>query len=103
MEFLGSELGTLARVVVALLVVLGLIALTFWLIRRFGPITFNKTGVARGRQPRLALLESTNLARVRLEFLSWVSVSVNLEEQGNVAAVRFLHRMPSRHQHRNDC
>jgi len=67
MEFLGSELGTLARVVVALLVVLGLIALTFWLIRRFGPITFTKTGVARGRQPRLALLESTTIdARRRL-------------------------------------
>ncbi|HEY8268907.1 MAG TPA: flagellar biosynthetic protein FliO [Xanthobacteraceae bacterium] len=67
MEFLGSELGTLARVVVALLVVLGLIALTFWVIRRFGPITFNKTGVARGRQPRLALLESTAIdARRRL-------------------------------------
>ena len=67
MEFLGSELGTLARVVVALLVVLGLIALTFWLIRRFGPITFTKTGVARGRQPRLALLESATIdARRRL-------------------------------------
>ena len=67
MEFLGSELGTLARVVVALLVVLGLIALTFWLIRRFGPITFTKTGVARGRQPRLALLESATVdARRRL-------------------------------------
>lgn len=67
MEFLGSELGTLARVVVALLVVLGLIALTFWLIRRFGPITLTRTGVARGRQPRLALLESATIdARRRL-------------------------------------
>ncbi len=67
MEFLGSELGTLARVVVALLVVLGLIALTFWLIRRFGPITLSKSGVARGRQPRLALLESATVdARRRL-------------------------------------
>jgi flagellar biogenesis protein FliO len=67
MEFFGSELGTLARVVVALLVVLGLIALTFWLIRRFGPITLTKSGVARGRQPRLALLESATVdARRRL-------------------------------------
>lgn len=67
MEFLGSELGTLARVVVALLVVLGLIALTFWLIRRFGPITLTKSGIARGRQPRLALLESATVdARRRL-------------------------------------
>lgn len=67
MEFFGSELGTLARVVVALLVVLGLIALTFWLIRRFGPITLIKSGVARGRQPRLALLESATVdARRRL-------------------------------------
>jgi len=66
-RFLGSELGTLARVVVALLIVLGLIALTIWLIRRFGPITFTKTGVARGRQPRLALLESAMVdARRRL-------------------------------------
>ncbi len=66
-EFLGSELGTLARVVVALLIVLGLIALTIWLIRRFGPITLTKTGVARGRQPRLALLESATVdARRRL-------------------------------------
>ena len=67
MEFLGSELGTLARVVVALLIVLGLIALTIWLIRRFGPVTLTKTGVARGRQPRLALLESATVdARRRL-------------------------------------
>ena len=67
MEFLGSELGTLARVVVALLIVLGLIALTIWLIRRFGPVTLTKTGVARGRQPRLALLKSATVdARRRL-------------------------------------
>lgn len=66
-RFLGSELGTLARVVVALLIVLGLIALTIWLIRRFGPVTFTKSGVARGRQPRLALLESATVdARRRL-------------------------------------
>ena len=54
MEFLGSELGTLARVVVAILIVIGLIALTIWLIRRFGPVTLSKSGVARGRQPPLA-------------------------------------------------
>jgi len=67
MEFLGSELGTLARVVVAILIVIGLIALTIWLIRRFGPVTLSKSGVARGRQPRLALLESAAIdARRRL-------------------------------------
>ncbi len=66
-EFLGSELGTLTKVVVVLLIILGLIALTIWLIRRFGPVTLTKTGVARGRQPRLALLESATVdARRRL-------------------------------------
>ena len=67
MEFLGSELGTLARIVISILIVLGLVALTIWLIRRFGPVTLNKSGVARGRQPRLALLESATVdARRRL-------------------------------------
>ena len=42
---------------IAFLIVLALIVLTFWAIRRFGGIGLG-TGVARGRQPRLAVIDA---------------------------------------------
>ena len=65
-QIFGSELGLPARAVVALLLVLALIALTVWLVRRFGDTRAIKTG-GRGRQQRLAVLDSAVVdARRRL-------------------------------------
>jgi flagellar biogenesis protein FliO len=56
-SLLGSEGSLIVRFVVAFVIVLGLIGLTFWLIRRFGTA---RVGAAaqRGRQPRLAVIDA---------------------------------------------
>ncbi len=56
----GSEMPLAARFFVAFLVVLGLIGLTAWLVRRFGA---NRLGgaTARGRQPRLAVIDAATV------------------------------------------
>jgi flagellar protein FliO/FliZ len=53
----GAEGSLIVRFVVAFVIVLALIGLTFWLIRRFGG---NRVGAAaqRGRQPRLAVIDA---------------------------------------------
>jgi flagellar biogenesis protein FliO len=53
----GAEGSLIVRFVVAFVIVLGLIALTFWLIRRFGGTRVG-TAAARGRQPRLAVVDA---------------------------------------------
>ena len=53
----GSEGSLIVRFVVAIIIVLCLIALTFWLIRRFGATRIG-TAAARGRQPRLAVVDA---------------------------------------------
>jgi len=53
----GAEGSLIVRFVVAFVIVLGLIALTFWLIRRFGTSRVN-SAAARGRQPRLAVVDA---------------------------------------------
>ena len=66
-QLLGTELGMPARAVVALILVLALIAITVWLIRRFGDSRIVKSSAGRGRQQRLAVLDSTPVdARRRL-------------------------------------
>jgi flagellar protein FliO/FliZ len=56
-NLLGAEGSLIVRFVVAFVIVLGLIALTFWLIRRFGGTRVGTTA-ARGRQPRLAVVDA---------------------------------------------
>src|SRR5213078_2085132 len=53
----GAEGSLIVRFVVAFVIVLALIGLTFWLIRRFGGA---RVGAAaqRGRQPRLAVIDA---------------------------------------------
>jgi flagellar protein FliO/FliZ len=53
----GAEGSLIVRFVVAFVIVLALIGLTFWLIRRFGG---SRVGAAaqRGRQPRLAVIDA---------------------------------------------
>jgi len=63
----GTELGLPARAVVALVLVLALIALTVWLMRRFGDGRIVSQAGGRGRQQRLAVLDSATVdARRRL-------------------------------------
>jgi flagellar protein FliO/FliZ len=66
-EALGMELplGSLGRFVVAFAIVLVLIGATFWLIRRFGNQRGN-TSAARGRQPRLGVIDVTEVEGRRL-------------------------------------
>src|SRR3954453_12917333 len=60
MDFLfGSSLPLAARFFIAFLVVLALIGLTAWLVRRFGANRLG--GVARGRQPRLAVIDAASV------------------------------------------
>jgi len=53
----GTEGSLVVRFIVAFVIVLGLIGVTFWLIRRFGA---TRVGAAaqRGRQPRLAVIDA---------------------------------------------
>jgi flagellar protein FliO/FliZ len=53
----GTEGSLIVRFVVAFVIVLGLIALTFWLIRRFGGARIG-AAAARGRAPRLAVVDA---------------------------------------------
>jgi flagellar protein FliO/FliZ len=55
----GWEMPLAARFFIAFLIVLALIGLTAWLVRRFGS---NHLGVAaRGRQPRLAVIDAATV------------------------------------------
>lgn len=66
-QIFGTELGLPARAVVALVLVLALIALTVWLMRRFGEGRIATPAGGRGRQQRLAVLDSAVVdARRRL-------------------------------------
>ena len=52
-----GELSTAVQFFIAFLIALALIVLTFWAIRRFGGIGLG-AGAARGRQPRLGVIEA---------------------------------------------
>jgi len=55
----GSEMPLAARFFIAFLIVLALIGLTAWLVRRFGAGRLGTT--ARGRQPRLAVIDAATV------------------------------------------
>jgi flagellar biogenesis protein FliO len=55
----GLELSTPVNFVIAFVVVLALIAAATWLVRRFGMTRLD--AAARGRQPRLAVIDSANV------------------------------------------
>jgi flagellar protein FliO/FliZ len=55
----GSEMPLAARFFIAFLIVLALIGLTAWLVRRFGASRLGTS--ARGRQPRLAVIDAATV------------------------------------------
>src|SRR5262249_47001079 len=55
----GSEMPLAARFFIAFLIVLALIGLTAWLVRRFGSSRLGTT--TRGRQPRLAVIDAATV------------------------------------------
>jgi len=59
-DLFGSELPLAARFFIAFLVVLALIGVTAWVVRRFGANRLGG-GSARGRQPRLAVIDATTV------------------------------------------
>ena len=66
LDLFGSGMPLAARFFIAFLVVLALIGVTAWLVRRFAANRLGNTA-ARGRQPRLAVIDAANIdARRRL-------------------------------------
>ena len=57
MDVFGTEGSLIVRFVVAFVIVLALIGVTFWVIRRFGATRVG-TAAQRGRQPRLAVIDA---------------------------------------------
>jgi len=59
-DLFGSGMPLAARFFIAFLVVLALIGVTAWLVRRFGTNRLGGSG-ARGRQPRLAVIDAASV------------------------------------------
>jgi flagellar protein FliO/FliZ len=59
-DLFGSGMPLAARFFIAFLVVLALIGLTAWLVRRFGANRLGGAG-GRGRQPRLAVIDAASI------------------------------------------
>ena len=102
----GSEMPLAARFFVAFLVVLALIGLTAWLVRRFGA---NRLGNAtRGRQPRLAVIDAATvdgrrrlvlIRRDNVEHLLMIGGPTDLVVEPNIVravGAREVTREPSR-------
>ena len=102
----GSEMPLAARFFVAFLVVLALIGLTAWLVRRFSA---NRLGnAARGRQPRLAVIDAATvdgrrrlvlIRRDNIEHLLMIGGPTDLVVEPNIVravGAREVTREPSR-------
>lgn len=102
----GSEMPLAARFFIAFLVVLGLIGATAWLVRRFGA---NRLGSAnaRGRQPRLAVIDAATvdgrrrlvlIRRDNVEHLLMIGGPTDVVVEPNIvrAAARDTVREPGR-------
>ena len=102
----GSEMPLAARFFIAFLIVLALIGLTAWLVRRFGANRLG-TGV-RGRQPRLAVIDAATvdgrrrlvlIRRDNIEHLLMIGGPTDLVVEPNIvraASAREVAREPIR-------
>jgi flagellar protein FliO/FliZ len=97
----GSEMPLAARFFIAFLIVLALIGLTAWLVRRFGASRLGTT--ARGRQPRLAVIDAATvdgrrrlvlIRRDNIEHLLMIGGPTDLVVEPNI--VRAMGREPAR-------
>lgn len=105
-DLFGSELPLAARFFIAFLVVLALIGLTAWLVRRFGANRLG--GNTRGRQPRLAVIDAASvdgrrrlvlIRRDNIEHLLMIGGPTDIVVEQNIvraAAVREAPREPAR-------
>src|SRR5258706_514894 len=59
--FFGTEMPLALRFFIALVIVLGLIGAAAYLVRRFGATALNAAVAARGRQPRLAVIDAATI------------------------------------------
>src|SRR5215831_6803596 len=102
----GSEMPLAARFFIAFLVVLALIGLTAWLVRSFGANRLG--GAARGRQPRLAVIDAATvdgrrrlvlIRRDNIEHLLMIGGPTDLVVEPNIVravAAREVVREPAR-------
>jgi flagellar protein FliO/FliZ len=102
----GSEMPLAARFFIAFLVVLALIGVTAWLVRRFGANRLGST--ARGRQPRLAVIDAATvdgrrrlvlIRRDNIEHLLMIGGPTDLVVEPNIVravAAREVAREPAR-------
>jgi len=102
----GSEMPLAARFFIAFLVVLALIGITAWLVRRFGANRLSSA--ARGRQPRLAVIDAATvdgrrrlvlIRRDNIEHLLMIGGPTDLVVEPNIVravAARDVAREPAR-------
>jgi flagellar protein FliO/FliZ len=102
----GSEMPLAARFFIAFLIVLALIGLTAWLVRRFGSNRLGTT--ARGRQPRLAVIDAATvdgrrrlvlIRRDNIEHLLMIGGPTDLVVEPNIVravSARDVAREPAR-------
>src|SRR5262245_18540591 len=102
----GSEMPLAARFFIAFLIVLALIGLTAWLVRRFGSSRLGTA--ARGRQPRLAVIDAATvdgrrrlvlIRRDNIEHLLMIGGPTDLVVEPNIVravAAREVVREPAR-------
>jgi flagellar protein FliO/FliZ len=105
-DLFGSELPLAVRFFIAFLVVLALIGLTAWVVRRFGANRLGSIG-ARGRQPRLAVIDAASvdgrrrlvlIRRDNIEHLLMIGGPTDVVIEPNIvrAAARETTREPMR-------
>src|SRR5215831_14474781 len=102
----GSEMPMAARFFIAFLIVLALIGLTAWLVRRFGSSRLGTT--VRGRQPRLAVIDAATvdgrrrlvlIRRDNIEHLLMIGGPTDVVVESNIVravAARDVAREPAR-------
>jgi flagellar protein FliO/FliZ len=102
----GSEMPLAARFFIAFLIVLALIGLTAWLVRRFGSSRLGTT--TRGRQPRLAVIDAATvdgrrrlvlIRRDNIEHLLMIGGPTDVVVESNIVravAARDVAREPTR-------
>ncbi|HTQ33256.1 MAG TPA: flagellar biosynthetic protein FliO [Stellaceae bacterium] len=105
-DLFGPEIPLAAKFFIAFAVVLALIGLTAWLVRRFGSSRLG--GTARGRQPRLAVIDAAAvdgrrrlvlIRRDNIEHLLMIGGPTDLVVEPNIVravGARELTREPAR-------